>query len=194
MARQFSIALIICIIMWCCASDKPVDNVIIGPVSENAMITSAEARDHIDASHLMAYVAEDDPAIYVSKGFEEQVATLTAARIEGQVWFLKEDNGQGREKKELKPEDYYPRVSIVKWTYLQGFRCEEKEAGTWINVLNKKGRFVRSYKTTEKASWCMSGDGSCKIILKEVTGEFWSRREGRGRKRTETRKLSACVP
>lgn len=143
MAKQFPIAFIICIIMWCCASDKSVQNIIIGPLSENASISSAEAEDHIDASQLMAYVADDDPAIYVSKGFEEEVAAITAARIEGQVWFLKEDNGQGRKKKELKPEDYYPRVSIVKWTYLRGFRCEEKEAGTWINVVNKKGKFVR---------------------------------------------------
>src|SRR5687768_8873482 len=132
MAKQSPIVLSICIIMWCCTSNRSVDNVIIGPVTDNAGINSAEAEDYIDASHLMAYVAEDDPAIYVSKAFEEEVAAITAARIDGPVWFLTEDNGQGREKKELKPEDYYPRVSIVKWTYLRGFRCEEKEAGTWI--------------------------------------------------------------
>lgn len=174
------------LLLLSCKGEQSVENNIAG-------LTPEDAADFIDPGQLLAYTTKEEQAIYVAAGQEQLVAEALGAKVEGRLWHLQEDNGAAREKKELKPEDYYPRVAIIKWTYLNGFKCTEKEAGSWINITTKRGKFVRSYQTTEPGWWCMREPGRCKIIFKEVTGDFWTRPEGRGERKTETRKLSACV-
>jgi len=176
------------VILISCMESKTTEDAIIGFAEDG------DISEFIEPDQLLAYIVENEQVIYVANGAEQTVAEEMGAEIKGQTWYLKEDNGAGREKKELKWADYHPRMIIVKWTYLRGFRCLEKEKGEWINVTDKRNRFIRSYQTTEKGWWCMREDGACKIILKEVTGDFWTKQEGKGTKRTETRKLSACTP
>lgn len=134
--------------------------------------------------------------LYVAKGFEEQVARGLHAVVNGDTWTWKEDGkDQSREKKELEWSDYFPNVAAVKWTYMRGFECVEHPAGTWINIFNKRGRFKRSYRTQQKRWWCVKASAvhTCRLAMVEVTGDFYTGRNGRGRrKRGEKHKLGAC--
>ena len=176
----------------CCDTDTEIDNGALGLSDSDTAESSI--LDHVDTENLLAYIVDDEPSIYIAKGMDYEVATALDAVVDENVWMLKADSVK-REKKELKWDEWYPRVAIIKWTYMRGFKCKKVPAGTWLDITNKKGKFKRSYKTTEEGWWCLREKGaSCKIILKKVTGDFYTKRNGRGRKKRETRKLSACTP
>lgn len=130
---------------------------------------------------LLAYANVDDPAIYVNKNYVERVAEELGANVDGNIWQLKEDGVPvERERKDLQVQNFYNQVASVKWTYLKGFKCERHPAGFWLNIYRRRsGRFYRSYKTTEAGSWCIHRRrGSCKLVLIEVEGDYWSRPHG----------------
>ena len=60
--------------------------------------------DELCGSNLMAYITEDDSSIYVSEMFENEIRQTLDAKIEGDIWIYKNENGdlQQRPKKELK--------------------------------------------------------------------------------------------
>ena len=128
----------------------------------------------INPDQPLAYIAEDDPFIYVAKGYEQEVAKELGAEVNGDTWKLQEEKFLKKRKlKELKWEDYHPRVAIIIWTYMKGFKCKEIPAGTWLNVTSKKNKFLRSYKTPQKDWWCLREKGQrCKIVIKKITGDF----------------------
>lgn len=145
---------------------------------------------------LLAYVNIDDSVIYVTKGYEEEVAEDLGADVDGNIWHMKEDGALvARERKELEVQNFYNQVAIVKWTYLKGFKCEQHPAGFWLNIYRRRsGRFYRSHKTTAAGRWCIyRRAGRCKLAVIEVEGEYWTRPRGRGRRKNEKHKLGACV-
>ena len=183
------------IIGYSCESTTETRDAVIG-INENKDERIEDIMDFVDPDQPLAYIVEGELTIYIARGYEEAVAKALDANIENGIWLLKEENfAVKREPKELKWEDWYPRLAIIRWTYMRGFTCVEKPAGSWINITNKKNKFVRSYKTTEKDWWCQREVGqSCKVVNKLTPGDYYTKREGRGRKKFETRTLSACSP
>jgi hypothetical protein len=158
-----------------------------------------DMRELFPPSDVLAYVDGDDEIIYVAAGREKEVARRLDARIDGDVWILKEgDEEVRRQKQELDYDRWYPRVAIVKWTYLRNMDCREIEAGTWMPVYRRRDgalRFHRSFQTTEKAWWCVTVRGrACRVVFEDVSTDFFTKPEGEGRRIRETRRLTKCAP
>lgn len=139
----------------------------------------------VTSEEIMAYVLEDDESIYVSEAHEEEVQQRLAANVRGEVWVYKneKDAEERRKRKLLDLDKYWPKLSIVIWTYVKGYSCEEKPKGFLLpihNVGDRKKKPVLIYETEEKDKWCIYNKyGSCKVVWKEKKGKFIKLRNGK---------------
>ncbi len=162
--------------------------------------TPEKVMDYIEKEDLVAYVTKDSDTIYVAQGFEEVIATDLEAKIEGDVWLLKEEDfGVKRPLKLLDWRKWNSNVYIeVEWTYLNGHDCQKKKKGQFVDFFDNNGVFQRSYRVPEDSHWCIKNekkDGEehvCRTRHQAIRGEFWTGKKGKGSKRIEDRHLSIC--
>lgn len=175
------------------AGEEPEDDAVFG-IRDN--VDGEGVWDFLEPDQLLAYTVDNEEVIYVAEGMEEQVAADLNAIVKDDIWVFQEQ-GQEKEvkKKPLNWQDWYQGIKHVKWTYLQGMECKKVTKGTWQNVRNKRGKFLRSYQAPEDASYCTFRKGfRCKVLVKELETEFFTKPNGRGQKLKEKRKLSFCAP
>ena len=145
--------------------------------------------DALCGDNLMAYVADGDSNLYVASVYELAVQELLNAEIENNVWIYKNEQGkvERRPAKTLNIEEYWPKLSTINWTYVNGYTCEKRKAGFALpvhDVKKKKKQAKIIYETEEDESWCMySKYDRCKVIWIEKSGQFIKLRNGRILKR-----------
>lgn len=76
--------------------------------------------DYIDKSDLLAYIEKSNDTIYVAQGYETLISHKLEAKVEGDIWLLKEEDfAVKRPLKLLDWRRWNSNVYIeVEWIYL----------------------------------------------------------------------------
>lgn len=156
--------------------------------------------NYIQQSDLLAYIEKNNDTIFVAEGYESLISQKLEAKIESDIWLLKDENfAVKRPLRLLDPRKWHPNVYIeVEWTYLNNHDCIKRKKGEFVNFYNNDGKFVRSYRITKDSYWCIKNnknDGlehACKTRYQAIRGEFWTGKKGTGRKKIEDRHLAIC--
>lgn len=128
----------------------------------------------LNTDAIMAYEIADEKNIYVAEKYLVEVQNKLSAKIEGDIWIYKNEKNEEVKRKQKKPEfdKYWPKLSIIIWTFVDGYTCEERDKGYLLPIHDfkkKKKNPVLIYETEEKTNWCITNKkgGSCKVFWVE---------------------------
>nr|WP_299382317.1 hypothetical protein [Allomuricauda sp.] len=132
----------------------------------------------LENNELMAYVMENDDAIYVDDAYVDDIKESLEATVDNGVWLYQNSKGDSlkRNQQPLNIKDYANRVAIVKWSFARGYQCQELPKGYKLPIHragDRNRKIVAAYELTEKGSWCVDNRRyRCKFGWKKVTARF----------------------
>lgn len=141
--------------------------------------------EELNEDAIMAYEIQGEENIYVSEKYLLEVQNKLSAKIDGEIWIYKNEKNEEvkRKQKEIDFDKYWPKLSIIIWTFVDGYTCEERDKGYLLPIHDfkkKKKKPVLIYETEAKGNWCIENKkgGSCKVLWVEKN-RFLKTRNGK---------------